>query len=111
MTTWRTFQPKLEKIKKNTPRKKFLIFQEIELLTSNIKKLQGTETRKKIHYISGNGNSKKASYILGKGTFQSTPRKFLIFQETEIPLKNIFILGNGNPKKILLLPKTELYQF
>ena len=33
-----TFQPKLEKIKKNPPRKKFLIFQEMELSNSKIKK-------------------------------------------------------------------------
>ena len=49
-----TFQPKLEKkkkkkkIKKNPPGKKFLIFQEVELLCSNIKKNQETETLEKL---------------------------------------------------------------
>ena len=59
----------------------------MELLGSNIKKIQETETPKKIIYISGNRNPKKASYILGNGTFQSTPRKFLILQKTEAPKK------------------------
>ena len=68
----------------------------MELLSSNINK------------ISGNGNPKKASYISGNGTFQSTPRKFLVFQETETPKKIPFISGNGNSEKILILPKTEL---
>ena len=68
----------------------------MELLSSNIKK------------ISGNGNPKKASYISGNGTFQFTPRKFLVFQETETPKKIPFISGNGNSEKILILPKTEL---
>ena len=36
---WRTYQPKSEKNKKNSPRKKFLIFQEMELSSSNIKKI------------------------------------------------------------------------
>ena len=34
--------------KKNPPRKKYLIFQEMELLSSNIKKIQETETLKKL---------------------------------------------------------------
>ena len=42
----------------------------MESLSSNIKKIQETETPKKIPYISKNGNPKKASYIPGKGTFQ-----------------------------------------
>ena len=59
----------------------------MELLGSNIKKIQETATPKKIIYISGNRNPKKASYILGNGTFQFTPRKFLILQKTEAPKK------------------------
>ena len=46
----------------------------MELLSSNIKNFQETETPKNIPYISGNGNPKKASYILEIGTFQSTSR-------------------------------------
>ena len=80
-----TFWPMLEKIKKPTP--------------------------KKIPYISGNGNLKKASYNSRNGTFQSTPRKFLILQETKTPeIPYImskescsYILGNGNPEKILYI--------
>ena len=78
---------------KNPPLKKSLIFQEIELLSSSIRKIQKTETPKKIPFISGNGNPKKASYISGNVTFQSTHQN---------------ISGNGNPEKILILPETEL---
>ena len=68
--------------KKFRPKKKFLIFREMELSNSKIKKIQETETpKKKIPYISGNGSPKKTSYISGNGTFQYTPKKFLIFQE------------------------------
>ena len=62
----------------------------MELFSFNTKKFQETETPKKFHNISGNGNPKKASYILGSGTFRSTPRKFLILQETETS-KEFFI--------------------
>ena len=41
----------------------------MELLGSNIKKFQETETIKKIPYISVNENPKKDSYILQNGTF------------------------------------------
>ena len=58
--------------------------------------------KKKIPYISGNGNLKEA-YILGKGTFQSTPRKYLIFQETETPQKFIF----SQKKAVLIFQETE----
>ena len=51
--------------------KKFLIFQEMELSSSNTKKFQEMVTPQKIPYISGNGNPKKASYVLGNGTFWS----------------------------------------
>ena len=39
--TRRTFQPKVEKIKQNPPRKIFLIFQEMEPLCSHIKTNSG----------------------------------------------------------------------
>ena len=54
---------------------------------------------KKIPCIYGNGNLKKASYISGNGTFQSTPRKFLILQEMEI-LKKFLIFSQ---KKAFLI--------
>ena len=90
---------KNRKNKKNLPRKKFLIFPEMELSSSNIKKIL-IFSQKKVFlifpkmepctfqpklekkknppgeksYISGNGNPEKnsyISYILGNGTFES----------------------------------------
>ena len=63
------FQPKLEKIKKIHPEKKFLVSQEMELLSCNTEKIQETKTPKK---------------------------KFLIFQETET-IKNLLIFRGTNP--------------
>ena len=57
-----TFQPKLEKIKKIHPEKKKIMFQEMKLFSSNIKK------KKK----------KKKKFRKRKRR-----KKFLIFQETE----------------------------
>ena len=59
----------------------------MDLLGSSIEKFQETETPKKIPYVSGNRKPKKASDISGNGTFQSTPKKFIILQETEVPKK------------------------
>ena len=54
---------------------------------------------KKISSISGGGNPKNASHISGNGVFQSTPRKFLIFQEKKktqkcliFPQKKAFLI-------------------
>ena len=64
----------------------------MELLSSNIKKNQETETPKKFPYISREGNLKKAFYILGNRIFQPNSqkikkihleKKFLIFWEME----------------------------
>ena len=57
----RIFQPKLKKIKKNPPRKNCLYFRKWNFLGLILKKIQETETPKKIPYISGNGNPEKAS--------------------------------------------------
>ena len=57
-----------------------------------------------IPYISGSGSPKKASYISGNGTFQYTPRKFLIFHETEAPKK---LLIFSQKKAVLILQETE----
>ena len=77
----------------------------MELLSFNIKKIEETVTLKKIPDISGNGNPKKASYISTNGSFQSTPRKFLIFQEMETT-KKIFIFQETEiPKKSLYFRK------
>ena len=77
----------------------------MEVLDSNIKKIQEMQTPlKKIPYISGNGNAKSASNILGKGIFQSTPRKFLIFQEKKT-LKKFLIFSQK--KAFLISPETK----
>ena len=48
-----------------------------------LKTFSKRKSRKKIPHISANRSPKKASYISGNETIQSTPRTFLIFQETE----------------------------
>ena len=51
--TWHNPHPKPEKLKKYSPQKKVLIFQEIELSGSNVKKIRIFSQKKA--YISGNG--------------------------------------------------------
>ena len=85
-----TFQPKPEKNLKSSLRKKFLIFQKMELSNSKIKKFLIISqkkaflifSQKKPPTLSGLGPQKlsKISYI-----FSNKP---LIFWETEIPKKN-----------------------
>ena len=77
----------------------------MELLSLNIKKIQETVTPKKVPDISGNGNPKKASYISKNGSFQSTPKKFLIFQEMETTLKMFIFQEMEIPKKSLYFRK------
>ena len=55
----------------------------MELLGSNIKKFQETETPKKFFIFQETETLRKASYLSGNGTFQSALRKFLIFQATK----------------------------
>ena len=62
---------------------------------------------KKIPYISGNGSTRKASYISGNGTFQSTPRKILILQETEAPKK---LLMFSQKKAVLMFSEMETWK-
>ena len=83
--------------KQNPPRKKFLLFLEMKLSSSNIKKFsQKIDFLKKIHtekfsYISGNGNAEKVLRfsqkkadpmfketfsILGKGTFLYSRKEY-----------------------------------
>ena len=76
----------------------------MDLLGSSIKKFQETETPKKTPYISGNRKPKKASDISGNGTFQFTPRKFIILQETEVPKKFLIF---SQKKDFLLFWETE----
>ena len=55
------FLSRSSKKEKNSPGKKFFIFQEMELYSPNIKKLLI------FSYISGNKNSSKIPYISGNG--------------------------------------------
>ena len=64
----------------------------MELFSSDIKRFQETKTPKKFFYISVNEIPKKACYTSGNGTFQSTPRKFFILQETKA-LKKFLIFS------------------
>ena len=91
--------------KKIHPEKNSLCFRKWNLLALILKKFQETETPKKLAYISGNGNLKKASYISRNGTFQSTPIKFLIFQEAETPKKSLIFFQK---KAVLIFQETEL---
>ena len=77
----------------------------MELLSSNNKKFQETEASKKIPYISGNRNLKKDSYISENGTFQSTPKKFLIFSQ-----KKAFLIfpETETSKNFFIFQETEL---
>ena len=93
--TWCTFQPKVSRNKTNLRWKKFLVFQKMELSSSNIKKTsyifskesfsyisekrtlhfsdQAQKNKtihpKKISYFSGNGNSKRIPYIFSIQSF------------------------------------------
>ena len=105
------FSAQVQKNKKNSSPQKFLIFQEMKLLSSNITKVSGNKNPKKSPYISENGNPKKASCISENGTFQPklkktkkpASKKFLIFWEMELFNSKIksflifsYISGNGN---------------
>ena len=102
--TWRTFQPKLKKIKTIHPEKNSWYFRKWNLFVLILKKFRKRRPWKKIPYISGNGNPKIISYILGNGTFQSTLRKFLIFQKTETPKK---LLIFSQKKAVIIYYETE----
>ena len=86
----------------------------MELSSFNIKKilkyfllLQETETPKKNHFISGNGNSKKASYISGDGTFSYfRKRNFLIFWKRYIQNPDVFRTRSIFRTLVYLEPET-----
>ena len=85
------FLAQARKNKKIHSKKNSLYFTKWNFLALILKDLQETETPKKNTDIPGNGNPKKKAYTLGNGTFQSTLRKYLIFQETETSENNSFI--------------------
>ena len=125
------------KNKKNPPRKKFLIFQEMKLSSSDIKKIlifsyiSWKRNPEKIPYISGNRNPKKASYISRNEIlhfFAQGPKKinknpprenFLYFRKRNLK-KNYYILSREscscipifqetkNPKKLFIFQEIEL---
>ena len=88
-----TSQPNPPKTQKNSPRKKFLILLEMELSSSNIKKIL-IFSQKSFSYIF---SKESFSYISENGTlhFSTQARKI-----KEIHLeKNSCISGNENPEK------------
>ena len=58
-----------------TPKKNSLYFRKWNLFVLILKKFRKRKPRKKVPYISGNGNPKISSQILGSGTFQSKPQR------------------------------------
>ena len=81
--TWWTFQPKVSRNKTNLRWKKFLVFQKMELSSSNIKKLLIFSQKKA--FLIFPKKEPCTFQIKLKKIKQSTPRKFLIFQEMETP--------------------------
>ena len=84
------FRPSSKK-QKSSPRKQFLIFREMELSNSKVKKF--LIFSQESPYFSGNGN----------------PEKVLIFQEAEL----FYISGDGilsyfRKRNFLIIPETEL---
>ena len=98
--TWATFKPRLEEIKKAHPKKGFLIFPEIKLSSSNIKKVFIFWKERFSYIISSNETlhlSPQAEKIEN-----STQRKFLILQGTETPKKIIMFQEMEALKKLLI---------
>ena len=84
----------------------------MELLVSNIKKFQETETPKKNPYISGNGNPKKSFLYFGEWNFLVRPEKISYISGNKKPEKISYIFlkesfsyisGNGYPEKIIYI--------
>ena len=99
------FLAQARKNRKIRPQKNSLYFRKWNFVRQILQIFQETEIPKNIPYISGNGKRKNASYISRNGTFQSTSRKFLIFQETET-LKKFLIFFQK--KAVLLFQETEV---
>ena len=61
------------------------MFQEMELLSSNIKKIQEKETSKKIPYVSGNENPKTENFLTFRDRYIQNPNIFrtLIYSKPE----------------------------
>ena len=105
VATQHTFTSKFQENEKSTPLKKnSFYFSKWNFLVL-------------ISKISRNRNPKKACYISANGTFQSTPRKFLILQETKAPRKRVifsqkkaFLISQERKtsKKFFIYQETEL---
>ena len=82
-----TLRPELKKIKKFLP-KKLLIFQEIELFNTNIKKFHEMETpSKKLLIFQEMGTLKKLLIFREMELFSPPQEKPLILQKTKTPKK------------------------
>ena len=68
-----------------------------------LSKISGTETPKKIPYISGKGNRKKSSYVFLKESFSYISGNGNL-------RKDPYISGNGNPKKATLKKSLLIFQ-
>ena len=82
------FSPSSKKWK-NPPRNKFLIFQKIELLSSNFKEIQETGTPKNKFLMFQEMETLKKLLIFRETEPFSPPRENFIFQETETPKKSL----------------------
>ena len=120
-----------QKTKKNPLRKKFLMFLEMELSSSNTEKILIFSQKESFSYIFSKESfsyifSKKSFYISGNGDLdfsaqarnikKPTWRKFLILQGNKSPEKTSYIFskescsyifGNGNLKKLFYFRKLK----
>ena len=109
--TWRAFQPKLKKIKIHP--ENFLIFPEMELSNSKIKKFL-IFSQKKSFLIFPEMEPCTFQLKLEK-IKKSTPRKFLKFQEREIPKKFLFqrklflYFRKRKPRKIIFISGNGIF--
>ena len=99
---WHTFQHKPPQNKKIRPEKKFLIFREIELSNSKIKKFLIFSQKSPPHFLvqarKNEKNPPRKKFLLSQEMelFTSNIKKF---QERDTPKKKtLYISGNGNPQ-------------
>ena len=92
---------------KNPPRKKFLIFQEIKLSTSNNKKIILFSQKLSLYFRKWN----PSLFSPSSKNKKTHPEKFLIFREMEVSSSNLkkflILLETKILKKFLIFPETE----
>ena len=91
--TWRTFQPKLEKIKKIHPERNSLYFRRWNFLALVLKKFRKQKPRKKFLLFQETETLEKFFIFRETEPFSSPPKKFLYFRKRK-PLKNLYTSGN-----------------